>query len=86
MGLDQVRFGTPRPIYSRQFKLLNSLENIKGSRLFGGNDVPSYLPKIFSDQGFFPWKSLSALEDFMPVYRSHHPKVMVMRDQLGVSL
>ena len=22
----------------------------------------------------------------MPVYRSHHPKVMVMRDQLGVSL
>ena len=53
MGLDQVRFGTPRPIYSRQFKLLNSIENIKGSRLFGGNDVPSYLPKIFSDQGFF---------------------------------
>ena len=86
MGLDQVRFGTPRPIYSRQFKLLNSIENIKGSWLFGGNDVPSYLPIIFSDQGFFPWKSLSALEDFMPVYRSHHPKVMVMRDQLGVSL
>ena len=56
------------------------------SRLFCANDVPSYLPKIFSDQGFFPWKSLSALEDFIPVYRSHHPKVMVMRDQLGVSL
>ena len=42
--------------------------------------------KYFPIRVFFPWKSLSALEDFIPVYRSHHPKVMVMRDQLGVSL
>ena len=86
MGLVQVRFWTPRPICFGQFKLLNSKVSIKGSRLFCANNVPSYLPKIFSDQGFFPWKSLSAPGDFMPVYRSHHPKVMVMRDQLGVSL
>ena len=53
MGLVQVRFWTPRPICFGQFKLLNSKVSIKGSRLFCANDVPSYLPKIFSDQGFF---------------------------------
>ena len=73
-------------VCSTEFKLLNSIVNTRDLDFFAPNDVPSYLPKIFSDQGFFPWKSLSALEDFMPVYRSHHPKVMVMRDQLGVSL
>ena len=40
-------------VCSTEFKLLNSIVNTRDLDFFAPNDVPSYLPKIFSDQGFF---------------------------------